>query len=90
LRGHTDTIRSASFGPGGNLLASGSDDETIKLWNTRTGECLKTFKPDGPYERMNITGVTSLTEAQKASLRSLGAVEIAGSEAIISNRGTKK
>jgi hypothetical protein len=27
------------------------------------------------FERMNITGVTGLTEAQKASLRALGAVE---------------
>jgi len=38
-------------------------DETIKLWDVQTGECLKTLRPDRPYERMNITGVTGLTEA---------------------------
>jgi WD40 repeat protein len=75
LRGHTNALRSVSFSPDGKLLASGSDDETIKLWDTGTWTCLKTLQPDGPYERMNITGVTSLTEAQKAALKVLGAVE---------------
>ncbi len=36
---------------------------------------MKTLKPDRPYERMNITRVTGLTEAQKASLEALGAVK---------------
>jgi translation initiation factor 3 subunit I len=26
------------------MLASGSDDQTVRLWNVRTGECLKTCK----------------------------------------------
>jgi transcriptional regulator with XRE-family HTH domain len=42
------------------------------------GECLQTLRADRPYERMNITGATGLTEAQKASLRALGAVEEGG------------
>jgi WD40 repeat protein len=63
-----------AFNPDGSTLVSGSRDETIKLWDVRTGECFKTLRPDRPYERMNITGVTGLTEAQKASLRALGAV----------------
>jgi hypothetical protein len=29
-----------------------------------------------PYERMNITGVKGLTEAQKATLKALGAIEL--------------
>jgi hypothetical protein len=29
----------------------------------------------GPYEGMNITGVTGISEAQKAALKVLGAVE---------------
>jgi hypothetical protein len=41
----------------------------------QTGECLKTLRSDRPYERMNITGVKGLTEAQKATLKALGAVE---------------
>ena len=41
----------------------------------QTGECLRTLRSDRPYERMNITQVKGLTEIQKATLRSLGAIE---------------
>jgi hypothetical protein len=34
-----------------------------------------TLRCDRPYERMNISGVTGITEAQKASLKTLGAIE---------------
>jgi WD40 repeat protein len=56
-------------------LASGSADEIIKLWDVQTGKCLKTLRSDRPYEGMNIIGVTGITEAQKATLKALGAVE---------------
>ncbi|HEY9656859.1 MAG TPA: hypothetical protein V6C65_00240, partial [Allocoleopsis sp.] len=59
----------------GRTLLSGSADETIRLWNVPTGECLKTLRVDRPYEGMNITGVTGITEAQKATLKALGAIE---------------
>jgi WD40 repeat protein/transcriptional regulator with XRE-family HTH domain len=75
LQGHTNRIRSISFEPGGHFLASGSDDGTIRLWNIETGQCIKTLINERPYERMNITGVRGLTEAQKMALLSLGAVE---------------
>ena len=43
--------------------------------NVKTGECLKTIRDKLPYEGMNITGVTGLTEAEKVTLKALGAVE---------------
>jgi WD40 repeat protein len=74
LHGHSKRVCSVAFSSDGKTLASGSGDETIKLWDVKTGECLKTLR-DRPYEGMNITGVTGLTKAEKATLKALGAVE---------------
>jgi WD40 repeat protein len=65
----------SSLIPGSHLLASGSLDETIKLWDVQSGECLRTLRSDRPYERMNIAGTTGLTAAQVATLKALGAIE---------------
>jgi len=57
------------------MLASGAEDGTIRFWNFKAGECCRILRPPKPYEGTNITGVTGLSEAQKASLIALGAVE---------------
>ncbi|TBR56862.1 hypothetical protein B4U84_25755 [Westiellopsis prolifica IICB1] len=75
LSGHSKLIWSVAFSPNGQTLASCSEDETIKLWDVSIGECLKTLRNSKPYEGMNITGVTGLTETQKITLKDLGAVE---------------
>ncbi len=76
LQGHTNRVESVAFRLDGQALASGSYDETIRLWDVRTGECLKTLRADRPYEGTNITGVTGLSPAQKATLKALGAFEV--------------
>jgi WD40 repeat protein/transcriptional regulator with XRE-family HTH domain len=75
LGGHSDGVWSVDFSPDGHTVASGSQDETTKLWDVATGENIKTLKADSPYEGMNITGIRGLSEAQKASLKDLGARE---------------
>jgi WD40 repeat protein len=75
LHGHTSWVRSLAFSADGTILASGSNDETVKLWDVHSGACLGTFRAEGPYAGLNITGATGLTEAQKAALKALGAVE---------------
>jgi WD40 repeat protein len=58
-----------------NMVVSGSIDGTIKLWDIHTGECIRTLRPPRPYEGMNITGATGLTDAQRETLKQLGAIE---------------
>lgn len=74
-RGHTAAIHSVAFSSDGRLLASGSEDENIQLWDVNKCSRLRQLKSDRLYERMEITGITGLTDAQKASLKALGAVE---------------
>lgn len=75
LLGHTRWVWSVTFSSDNQTMVSCSEDETIKIWDVQTGECLKTLKSKNPYEGMNITSISGLTESQKDTLKALGAVE---------------
>ena len=61
LRGHTYDVNSATFSPDGRYIVSASSDNTLKIWDTKKWECIKTleghtssvnsaaFSPDGRY-----------------------------------------
>ncbi len=72
---HQGTVQSLRRSPDGAKLASCGDDGVILLWDLHRGEHLQTQRRDRPYERLDISGVKGLTQAQKASLRALGAIE---------------
>jgi WD40 repeat protein/tRNA A-37 threonylcarbamoyl transferase component Bud32 len=44
LRGHLKSVASVAISPDGEMLASGSLDNTIKLWNLNTGQEISTLK----------------------------------------------
>ncbi len=43
LTGHTGHVTSIAFSPGGSTIAGGSWDDTVRLWNVRTGALIRTF-----------------------------------------------
>ena len=72
---HQGTVRALRRSPDGTKLASCGDDGAIMLWDIASAEHLQTLRRDRPYERLNITGIRGLTEAQKEMLYALGAIE---------------
>ncbi len=74
LHGHTGPVGVALSGDG-QLMASGGLDGAVRIWEVSSGACLHTLRSDRQYERMNITGLTGMTSAQRAALLALGALE---------------
>jgi WD40 repeat protein/transcriptional regulator with XRE-family HTH domain len=75
LRGHGGLIFAVAVSQDGRLLASGGVDGLVRLWDTANGEHVRMLRSDRCYERLDITGLTGVTEAQRAALLALGAVE---------------
>ena len=81
MAGHRDWVTSAAFTGGvGSDVVTSSGDGTIRLWDLESGKHVRTLRRDRPYERLNITGIQGLTQAEIATLRALGAFEDAAAE----------
>src|SRR5205807_1070921 len=61
LYGHTDTVTSVAFRPDRQRLASGSDDNTVRLWDARTGKCLLSL----PEHTDTVTSVAFSPDGQR-------------------------
>jgi len=75
VQAHTGAIWAMGLSADGKRVACGVRDGTLGVWETQSGALVRTLRPDRPYKRMNITGLSGVTEAQKAALRALEAVE---------------
>ncbi|MEM7030421.1 MAG: BTAD domain-containing putative transcriptional regulator [Chloroflexota bacterium] len=75
LSGHTPWVTNVDINSTSRIVASSSGHQTIRLWDIDSGQCIQTLKLPGLYEGLNITGITGISDAQKETMKALGAVE---------------
>ncbi|WP_238553721.1 hypothetical protein [Fortiea contorta] len=51
-------------------------EQPIQIWDVQIGETVQTLSRHFPYEGIDITGVTGISEGQKMSLKALGAIQV--------------
>lgn len=64
------------------IILSSSFDATVQVWDVNTTHALRTLKVPSPYDGMNITNTTGLSNAQKTTLYALGAFEVSATKTI--------
>jgi len=75
MEGHTGGVPGVAFSSDGEMLVSGGFDGAVRIWAAASGACLRTIQPERRYERLDITGLTGVTDAERTALLALGAVD---------------
>jgi WD40 repeat protein/transcriptional regulator with XRE-family HTH domain len=75
MQGHDGRVCDVALDAGGYVAASAGVDGTVRVWAARSGDLRQTLRGDRRYERLDITGLTGVTDAQREALLALGAVE---------------
>jgi len=78
--GHQGALFSVDVDPSTTLLASGAADNTVKLWDVRTGKCLKTWDFDTAVKRVEFnedgTQLLAVTEKRMGFLGTIVVFDI--------------
>ena len=84
LGGHSDFVHSVAFSPSGEWIASGSRDETVRIWNAGTGKEERkleghlndvysvAFSPDGrSVLSASVSGSVTIWDAESGNQKAL-------------------
>ena len=68
LSGHSSRVNATGFSPDGSRIISGSYDNTLKVWDADSGNCLMTMAnlPDNETASWNDTELSLLSLSKEA------------------------
>jgi WD40 repeat protein len=72
MRGHADDVTALAFSPDGGRLVSGSDDNSVKVWDIDQGTLLRTLH--GHID--NVTAVAFSPDGRRVVAGSKGALKV--------------
>eukprot|EP01050_Picozoa_sp_SAG11_P000999 SAG11_NODE_39_length_21630_cov_11.188658_18_plen_2153_part_00 len=82
LEGHSDSVSSVAFDASGGTLASGSWDQTVKLWDVASGECLRTLEGHSSYVNSVAFDASGGTLASGSNDRTVKLWDVASTECL--------
>jgi WD40 repeat protein len=66
IKGHSDAVISVPWSNTSMLLASASNDITVKIWDPATGQCISTFNNYSAMARVAWFSGQSLTSSHQS------------------------
>ncbi len=78
LEGHRDPVTACAFSPDGSRIVSASQDETLRIWNARTGRCEATLEVRGDPYTVWVAGKSSGAVTVNDEIRRLADFSVDG------------